>query len=171
LPLYRPQRYNLMIVLGLAPSRLPFRSISVAVERTLSIIKPDAVSKNHIGDIYSRFEKAGLKVVAARMKHLTQKEAEGFYAVHSARPFFADLVKFMTSGPVMVSVLEGENAVARHRDIMGATDPKKAAPGTIRADFAESIDENAVHGSDSLDNARIEISYFFRVTELCPRTR
>jgi nucleoside-diphosphate kinase len=143
----------------------------VAVERTLSIIKPDAVSKNHIGDIYSRFEKAGLKVVAARMKHLTQKEAEGFYAVHSARPFFADLVKFMTSGPVMVSVLEGENAVARHRDIMGATDPKKAAPGTIRADFAESIDENAVHGSDSLDNARIEISYFFRVTELCPRTR
>ncbi|MFP5357883.1 MAG: nucleoside-diphosphate kinase [Gammaproteobacteria bacterium] len=143
----------------------------MAVERTLSIIKPDAVSKNHIGDIYSRFEKAGLKVVAARMKHLTQKEAEGFYAVHSARPFFADLVKFMTSGPVMVSVLEGENAVARHRDIMGATDPKKAAPGTIRADFAESIDENAVHGSDSLDNARIEISYFFRVTELCPRTR
>jgi nucleoside-diphosphate kinase len=171
LPLYRPQRYNLLIFLGLAPSRLPFRSISVAVERTLSIIKPDAVSKNHIGDIYSRFEKAGLKVVAARMKHLTQKEAEGFYAVHSARPFFADLVKFMTSGPVMVSVLEGENAVARHRDIMGATDPKKAAPGTIRADFAESIDENAVHGSDSLDNARIEISYFFRVTELCPRTR
>jgi nucleoside-diphosphate kinase len=143
----------------------------VAVERTLSIIKPDAVSKNHIGDIYARFEKAGLKVVAARMKHLTQKEAEGFYAVHSARPFFADLVKFMTSGPVMISVLEGDNAVARHRDIMGATDPKKAAPGTIRADFAESIDENAVHGSDSLDNARIEISYFFRGTELCPRTR
>lgn len=143
----------------------------MAVERTLSIIKPDAVSKNHIGDIYSRFEKAGLKVIAARMKHLTQKEAEGFYAVHSARPFFADLVRFMTSGPVMVSVLEGENAVIRHRDIMGATDPRKAAPGTIRADFAESIDENAVHGSDSLENARTEISYFFRVTELCPRTR
>lgn len=143
----------------------------MAVERTLSIIKPDAVSKNHIGDIYSRFEKAGLKVIAARMKHLTQKEAEGFYAVHSARPFFADLVRFMTSGPVMVSVLEGENAVIRHRDIMGATDPRKAAPGTIRADFAESIDENAVHGSDSLENARTEISYFFRVTEICPRTR
>jgi len=143
----------------------------VAVERTLSIIKPDAVSKNHIGDIFNRFEQAGLKIIATRMKHLTQKQAEGFYAVHSERPFFKDLVKFMISGPVVVSVLEGENAVAKHRDIMGATDPKKAAKGTIRADFAASIDENAVHGSDSLDNAKTEIAYFFRTTELCPRTR
>lgn len=143
----------------------------MAVERTLSIIKPDAVAKNHIGDIYARFEKSGLKIIAARMKHLTVKEAEGFYAVHKERPFFRDLVNFMTTGPVMVSVLEGDNAVARHRDIMGATDPKKAAPGTIRADFASSIDENAVHGSDSLDNAKVEIGYFFRATELCPRTR
>lgn len=143
----------------------------MAVERTLSIIKPDAVSKNHIGDIYNRFEQAGLKIVAARMKHLTQKQAEGFYAVHKDRPFFKDLVSFMISGPVMISVLEGEDAVAKHRDIMGATDPKKAAKGTIRADFAASIDENAVHGSDSLDNAKVEISYFFRATELCPRTR
>ena len=143
----------------------------MAVERTLSIIKPDAVSKNHIGDIYNRFEQAGLKIIAARMKHLTQKQAEGFYAVHKERPFFGDLVKFMTSGPVMISVLEGENAVAKHRDIMGATDPKKAAKGTIRADFATSIDENAVHGSDSLENARTEIAYFFRTVELCPRTR
>jgi nucleoside-diphosphate kinase len=143
----------------------------VSVERTLSIIKPDAVAKNHIGDIYARFEKAGLKIIAARMKHLTPGEAEGFYAVHKERGFFKDLVKFMTSGPVMISVLEGSNAVARHRDIMGATDPKKAAKGTIRADFAASIDENAVHGSDSLENAKVEISYFFRATELCPRTR
>ena len=143
----------------------------MAVERTLSIIKPDAVAKNVIGEIYSRFEKAGLRVIASRMKHLSQKEAEGFYAVHSERPFFKDLVSFMISGPVVVSVLEGENAVAAHREIMGATDPKKAAPGTIRADFASSIDENAVHGSDSLDNAKNEISYFFRTIELCPRTR
>jgi nucleoside-diphosphate kinase len=143
----------------------------VAVERTLSIIKPDAVSKNHIGNIYNRFEVAGLRIVAARMKHLTPGEAEGFYAVHKDRPFFKDLCRFMTSGPVMVSVLEGDNAVLKHRDIMGATDPKKAAKGTIRADYAASIDENAVHGSDSLDNARAEISYFFRTTELCPRTR
>jgi nucleoside-diphosphate kinase len=143
----------------------------VAVERTLSFIKPDAVSKNHIGNIYNRFEVAGLRIVAARMKHLTPGEAEGFYAVHKERPFFKDLCRFMTSGPVMVSVLEGDNAVLKHRDIMGATDPKKAAKGTIRADYAASIDENAVHGSDSLDNARAEISYFFRTTELCPRTR
>jgi nucleoside-diphosphate kinase len=143
----------------------------MSVERTLSIIKPDAVSKNHIGDIYARFEKAGLKIIAARMKHMTPGEAEGFYAVHKERPFFKDLVRFMTSGPVMVSVLEGNNAVAKHREIMGATDPKKAEKGTIRADFAKSIDENAVHGSDSLENARTEISYFFRTTELCPRTR
>jgi len=143
----------------------------MAVERTLSIIKPDAVGKNHIGDIYNRFEAAGLKIIAARMKHMTPGEAEGFYAVHRDRPFFKDLVKFMTTGPVMVSVLEGENAVTKHRDIMGATDPKKAAKGTIRADFARSIDENAVHGSDSLENAKSEIAYFFRATELCPRTR
>jgi nucleoside-diphosphate kinase len=143
----------------------------MAVERTLSIIKPDAVSKNVIGQIYSRFENAGLKVVAARMKHLTEREAGGFYEVHKERPFFKDLVSFMTSGPVIIQVLEGDNAVAKHRDIMGATDPKKAAPGTIRADFAASIDENAVHGSDSAENAAREISYFFRVTELCPRTR
>ena len=143
----------------------------MAIERTISIIKPDAVAKNVIGEIYSRFEKAGLKVVAAKMKHLSQKEAEGFYAVHSARPFFKDLVSFMTSGPVMIQVLEGEGAVAKNREIMGATNPKDAAPGTIRADFAVSIDENAVHGSDSLENAAIEIAYFFSTTELCPRTR
>ncbi|MCX7070405.1 MAG: nucleoside-diphosphate kinase [Gammaproteobacteria bacterium] len=143
----------------------------MAVERTLSIIKPDAVAKNVIGGIYSRFEAAGLRIVAARMQHLSREEAEGFYAVHSARPFFKDLVSFMISGPVIIQVLEGEDAVAKHRDIMGATDPKKAAPGTIRADFADSIDENAVHGSDSLENAAREISYFFRTTELAPRTR
>jgi nucleoside-diphosphate kinase len=149
----------------------PFKESFVAVERTLSIIKPDAVSKNHIGNIFARFEESGLSIIAARMKHLTQGEAEGFYAVHRERGFFKDLVKFMTSGPVMVSVLEGDDAVAKHRKIMGATDPKKADKGTIRADFATSIDENAVHGSDSLENARGEIAYFFRVTELCPRTR
>jgi nucleoside-diphosphate kinase len=143
----------------------------VSVERTLSILKPDVVANNQIGGVVSYIEKAGLKVIAARMQHLTQREAEGFYAVHSERPFFGDLVKFMTSGPVVVMVLEGEGAVARYRDIMGATDPKKAAPGTIRADFASSIDENACHGSDSLENAAIEIAYFFRTTELCKRTR
>lgn len=143
----------------------------MAVERTLSIIKPDAVARNHIGEILARFEKAGLKIVASRMLHLSESEASGFYAVHRDRPFFKDLVRFMTSGPVLVSVLEGENAVAKHRELMGATDPKKAAPGTIRADFAESIDENAVHGSDSLENAATEIAYFFRAIELCPRTR
>ena len=133
----------------------------MAVERTLSIIKPDAVAKNVIGKIYQRFEDAGLKIIAARMIHLSRSDAEGFYAVHRERPFFKDLVDFMVSGPVMVQVLEGENAVLSNRDLMGATDPKKAAAGTIRADFAESIDANAVHGSDSLENAAIEIAYFF----------
>ena len=141
----------------------------MAVERTLSIIKPDAVAKNIIGKIYSRFEGNGLKIVAAKMKHLTRAEAEGFYAVHKERPFFADLVKFMTSGPVMVQVLEGENAVAKNRELMGATNPKEADPGTIRADFASSIDANAVHGSDSLANAAIEVAYFFGEQEICPR--
>lgn len=133
----------------------------MAVERTLSIIKPDAVAKNVIGKIYSRFETNGLRIVAAKMTWLSQAEAEGFYAVHRDRPFFQDLVKFMTSGPVMIQVLEGENAVAKNRELMGATDPKQAAPGTIRADFAESIDANAVHGSDSVANAAMEIAYFF----------
>jgi len=143
----------------------------MAVERTLSIIKPDAVAKNVVGEIYSRFEKAGLRVIAARMEHMTRAEAEGFYAVHRERPFFKALVDFMVSGPVMIQVLEGDNAIAMHRDIMGATDPKKAAAGTIRADFADSIDENAVHGSDSAENAEREIAYFFRITEICPRSR
>jgi nucleoside-diphosphate kinase len=133
----------------------------MAVERTLSIVKPDAVAKNVIGEIYSRFEKADLKIVAARMMHLSRAEAEGFYAVHRERPFFRDLVEFMTTGPVMVQVLEGEDAIARNRELMGATDPKKAAPGTIRADFAQSIDANAVHGSDAAETARTEIAYFF----------
>jgi nucleoside-diphosphate kinase len=133
----------------------------MAVERTLSIIKPDAVAKNAIGQIYSRFEAAGLKVIAARMMWLSEREAEGFYAVHRERPFFRDLVTFMTSGPVMVQVLEGDHAIARNRELMGATDPKKAAQGTIRADFADSIDANAVHGSDGPDTARVEIAYFF----------
>lgn len=141
----------------------------MAVERTLSIIKPDAVAKNVIGKIYSRFESAGLKIVASRMAHLSQAEAEGFYAVHRERPFFADLVKFMVSGPVVIQVLEGENAVLAHRDLMGATDPKKAAAGTIRADFAESIDANAVHGSDSAENAAIEIAYFFPASQVYSR--
>jgi len=143
----------------------------MAVEQSLSIIKPDAVAKNVIGDIYSRFEKAGLRIIAAKMKHLSQAEAEGFYAVHRERPFFGDLVSFMISGPVIIQVLEGEDVVAKHREIMGATDPKKAEAGTIRADFAESIDENAVHGSDSLENAAIEMAYFFAATEIAPRTR
>ncbi len=133
----------------------------MAVERTLSIVKPDAVAKNVIGKIYSRFEDAGLKIVAAQMRLLSKAEAEGFYAVHRERPFFADLVKFMTSGPVMIQVLEGENAIAKNRELMGATDPKKAAPGTIRADFASSIDANAVHGSDAPATAAVEIAYFF----------
>lgn len=133
----------------------------MAVERTLSIIKPDAVAKNVIGKIYSRFESNGLKIVAAKMAQLSQGEAEGFYAVHKERPFFKDLVKFMISGPVMIQVLEGENAVTKNRELMGATNPKEAAAGTIRADFAESIDANAVHGSDSAENAATEIAYFF----------
>ncbi|WP_018231440.1 nucleoside-diphosphate kinase [Thioalkalivibrio thiocyanodenitrificans] len=143
----------------------------MSVERTLSIIKPDAVAKNVIGDIYARFEKAGLRIVAARMLHLSREQAEGFYAVHRERPFFKDLVDFMISGPVMVQVLEGENAVARNREIMGATNPKEAAPGTIRADFASSIDENAVHGSDAAETARNEIEFFFKPDEICARTR
>lgn len=140
-------------------------------EQTLSIIKPDAVGKNHLGEIISRFEKAGLRVVGAKMKHLSQNDAEGFYAVHKERPFFKDLVSFMTTGPVFIMVLEGPNAVAKNRDIMGATDPKKAEKGTIRADLADSIDENAVHGSDSAENAKIEINFFFKADEVCPRTR
>jgi len=143
----------------------------MAIERTISIIKPDAVAKNVIGDIYSRFEKAGLSIVAARMIHLTQEQAEGFYAEHKERPFFGALVGFMTSGPVMVQVLEGEGAVLKNRDLMGATNPADADAGTIRADFAESIDENAVHGSDSTESATREITYFFTEDQLCARTR
>src|SRR4026209_1511097 len=141
----------------------------MSVERTLSIIKPDAVAKNVIGQILTRFESAGLQVIAARMMQLSRADAEGFYAVHKARPFFKDLVDFMTSGPVMIQVLEGDNAIQKNRDLMGATDPKKAAKGTIRADFAQSIDANAVHGSDSAENAAVEIAYFFPTLEICPR--
>jgi nucleoside-diphosphate kinase len=140
------------------------------VERTLSIIKPDAVAKNVVGQIYSRFEQAGLRIVAARMMQLSQQQAEGFYAVHRERPFFKDLVSFMVSGPVMVQVLEGDDAIAKNRLLMGATDPKKADPGTIRADFADSIDANAVHGSDGAETAAAEIRYFFSDLELCPRS-
>lgn len=140
-------------------------------QRTLSILKPDAVSKNQIGAIIQRFEEKGLKPVAMKMLHLSKETAQAFYAVHQARPFFADLVKFMISGPVVVMVLEGENAVMKNREIMGATNPKEAAPGTIRRDFAENIDENAVHGSDSLETAKEEIAFFFSSSELCPRTR
>ncbi len=141
----------------------------MAAERTLSIIKPDAVAKNVIGQIYSRFEGAGLRVIAAKMMHLSQREAEDFYAVHRERPFFRDLVSFMISGPVMVQLLEGENAIATNRELMGATDPKKAAKGTIRADFADSIDANAVHGSDAPETARNEIAYFFPSLNIHPR--
>ena len=145
----------------------------MAVERTLSIIKPDAVAKNVIGEIYSRFEKAGLNVVASRMMHLSEEQAGEFYAVHKERPFYADLVSFMTSGPVQVQVLEGENAILAHRDVMGATNPAEAAPGTIRADFAASIDENACHGSDAAETAAQEIDFFFGSCNdgVCPRTR
>lgn len=141
----------------------------MAVERTLSIIKPDGVAKNLIGKVYTRFEDAGLQIIAARMLKLSREQAEGFYAVHRERPFFGELVEYMTSGPVMVSVLEGENAVAKHRDIMGATDPAEAAPGTIRADFAESKGVNVVHGSDAADTAAQEIAFFFEDSDLCPR--
>ncbi|HEY7740959.1 MAG TPA: nucleoside-diphosphate kinase [Steroidobacteraceae bacterium] len=143
----------------------------MALERTLSIVKPDGVARNLIGDVYRRFESAGLCIVAARMLQLSKGQAEGFYAVHRERPFFRDLCAYMTSGPVMVQVLEGESAVARNREIMGATDPKKAAPGTIRADLASSIEENVVHGSDSAENAAREIAFFFADIALCPRTR
>ena len=141
----------------------------MALERTLSIIKPDAVAKNVIGEIYSRFEKGGLKIIASKMKQLSRSEAEGFYAVHRERPFFKPLVDFMISGPVMIQALEGEGAILKNRDLMGATDPKKAAPGTIRADFAQSIDANAVHGSDAPETAKVEIAYFFSGTEICSR--
>ena len=141
----------------------------MAVERTLSIIKPDAVAKNAIGEIYSRFEKNGLKIIAARMRQLSRAEAEAFYGVHRQRPFFKDLVDFMVSGPIMVQVLEGENAIAQNRDLMGATDPKKAAKGTIRADFADSIDANAVHGSDSAQTAATEVAFFFSELEIYSR--
>ena len=141
----------------------------MAIERTISIVKPDAVGKNVIGKIYSRFEDNGLRIVAAKMKHLSVREAQEFYAVHKERPFYDSLVTFMTSGPVMIQVLEGENAVAKNRELMGATNPAEAAPGTIRADFAESLSVNAVHGSDSLENAAIEIAYFFSQSEICPR--
>ena len=141
----------------------------MALERTLSIVKPDGVQKNLIGEVYRRFEKAGLRLVAARMMHLSTRAAEGFYAVHRGRPFFNDLVEFMISGPVMIQVLEGEDAIARNRELMGATDPKKAAAGTIRADFAQSIDANAVHGSDAPETARTEIAYFFAQSEVYSR--
>jgi nucleoside-diphosphate kinase len=143
----------------------------MSVERTLSIVKPDGVEKNLIGEVYRRFEQAGLSIVAARMMQLSRQQAEGFYAVHKERPFFNDLVSYMTSGPVVVQVLEGENAIQKNRDIMGATNPAQAAPGTIRADFARSIEENVVHGSDGPDTAAVEIAYFFDEGEICPRTR
>ena len=141
----------------------------MALERTLSIIKPDAVAKNVIGQIYTRFEQAGLKIIAAKMKHLSRDDAEGFYAVHRERPFFKPLVEFMISGPVMIQALEGDDAIGKNRELMGATNPKDAAKGTIRADFAESIDANAVHGSDGVDTAKAEIAYFFDASEICSR--
>ena len=143
----------------------------MAIERTFSIIKPDAVAKNIIGEIYSRFEKGGLRIIAAKMLHLTREQAEGFYAVHKERPFYQDLVEFMTSGPVVVQVLEGENAIVKNRELMGATNPQDADPGTIRADFAETVDENAVHGSDAPETAAQEIEFFFGEEGICPRTR
>jgi len=143
----------------------------MAIERTFSIVKPDGVEKNLIGEVYRRFEEAGLSIIAARMLHLTREQAEGFYAVHKERPFYNDLVSYMTSGPVMVQALEGENAIAKNRDVMGATNPADADPGTIRADFAASIEENVVHGSDGPDTAREEIAFFFSADQVCPRTR
>lgn len=143
----------------------------MAIERTLSIIKPDAVARNHIGAILQRLEQAGLRIVAARMMHLTRSQAEGFYAVHKQRPFFHDLVKFMTSGPVLVQVLEGESAISRNREVMGATNPSDAAPGTIRADFATSVEQNAVHGSDGTASATAEVAFFFKDADICARTR
>lgn len=143
----------------------------MAIERTFSIIKPDAVAKNVIGEIYSRFEKGGLKIIAAKMLHLTREQAEGFYAVHKERPFYKDLVEFMMSGPVIVQVLEGENAISKHRELMGATNPQDADAGTIRADFATTVDENAVHGSDAPETAKQEIEFFFGEAGICPRTR
>ncbi|MGD8784698.1 MAG: nucleoside-diphosphate kinase [Thioalkalispiraceae bacterium] len=143
----------------------------MSVERTISIIKPDAVAKNVIGEIYARFEQAGLKIVAAKMMHLSKEQAGEFYAVHKERPFYGELIEYMTSGPIMVQVLEGENAIAKNREVMGATNPKDAAPGTIRADFANDITENAVHGSDAAETATAEIAFFFKDNEICPRTR
>jgi nucleoside-diphosphate kinase len=143
----------------------------MAIERTFSIVKPDGVEKNLVGEVYRRFEGAGLSIIAARMLHLTREQAEGFYAVHSERPFYNDLVSYMTSGPVMVQALEGENAIAKNREVMGATNPADADPGTIRADFAASIEENVVHGSDGPDTAREEIAFFFSADQICPRTR
>ena len=143
----------------------------MAIERTISIIKPDAVAKNVIGEIYSRFENAGLRIIAARMEHLSTEKAGEFYAVHKERPFYNDLISFMTSGPVIVQVLEGEDAIAKNREVMGATNPADAAPGTIRADFAQTVDENAVHGSDGADTAKAEIAFFFGDDGVCPRTR
>ena len=143
----------------------------MAIERTFSIIKPDAVAKNVTGEVVSRFENNGLQVIASKMLHLSKEQAEGFYAVHAERPFYNDLVSFMISGPVVVQVLEGENAISKNRELMGATNPADAAPGTIRADFAKTVDENAVHGSDAPETAAVEIKYFFSDEELCPRTR
>jgi nucleoside-diphosphate kinase len=160
--------FHLPVLPSSHSSFLPEKN-KVAIERTLSIIKPDAVAKNVIGKIYSRFETNGLKIVASRMAHLSRAEAEGFYAVHKGRPFFNDLVAFMTSGPVMIQVLEGESAIARNRELMGATDPKKAEAGTIRADFADSIDANAVHGSDAAETAAVEIAYFFPASQVYSR--
>ena len=143
----------------------------MGIERTLSIIKPDAVAKNIIGKIYTRFEDGGLRIVASKMLHMSREQAENFYGIHRERPFFNDLVTFMISGPVVVQVLEGDDAIARNREIMGATDPRKAAPGTIRADYAETVEENAVHGSDAPETAAVEIAFFFGKDEICPRTR
>jgi nucleoside-diphosphate kinase len=160
-----------VLILGAASLFIEKKDYRMAVEQTLSIIKPDGVQKNLIGEIYGRFEKAGLEIVAARMMHLSKERAEGFYAVHSERPFFNDLVSYMTSGPVLVSALRGDGAIARHREIMGATNPAEADAGTIRADFAESIEENICHGSDAAETAAVEIAYFFGDDGVCPRTR